>query len=301
MHDSCKHQTDKDFVITRNSSYPFVTGDTFREAADFILDESDCPLDPKAVYGIVFVKCDFEEKWFRDYHPHVTNKYVLITHTGDLTAPHSELSIRSLRSPLLLAWFACNLGMKHPKLHPIPHGHNVIGRPNGIPGQYASIWPDTEQRWNEKWSKITFQTDFLVANHFSIGSNPSVRGPIANCLNARGFPAGRRLPYRELMKEFARYTFVASPPGNGIDCVRTWESFESASPPILLRNLTISGIWDKLPVIEVDSYCDLTELFLKKEFYRIKYGIKHGLFDLKRIRAQYWLNEIYDFVKLGRL
>ncbi len=306
VHDKCRRKTDADLAINRNSSFPFVTGDTFREIADCILDDLDCPLEPRSCVfegAIVFVKCGLEEKWFQEYHPQVQHHYVLITHMGDLTVPHSDLSVKSLESPLLVAWFACNLGMRHPKLHAIPHGHSVIGRPNSIPGLYASIWGETveglEARWRAKFRQEYQPGPWAIANYFSVGSNPTVRQPVAECLRRQGFGTGRHMPYKELMMELNKYFFVASPPGNGIDCVRTWESFEAAAPPILKKGIPIADIWTCLPVIEVDSYCDLTNELLKSKWEEMRKGLELGHYDLQRVYAHYWLIRI--FIAAGRI
>jgi hypothetical protein len=117
----------------RGSSYPFISGDTFRSIANHILDETNQTLDPNAVqpYDIIFLKTDYAPSFFQRMHPQITNPYILITHNSDLSPIFLLASNCSwlrddlsayLDDPKLVVWFAQNIDYNHPKLKPIPIG-----------------------------------------------------------------------------------------------------------------------------------------------------------------------------------
>ena len=57
-----------------------------------------------------------------------------------------------------------------------------------------------------------------------------------------------------------RYKYCISPPGNGIDCHRHWESLYLNTYPIVVNNNTFKK-WKDLKFIEVDDYLSLEEIF----------------------------------------
>jgi hypothetical protein len=77
--------------------------------------------------------------------------------------------------------------------------------------------------------------------------------------------------------------FVISPPGNGIDCHRTWEALYMGCIPIVIKN-DIYDNWSDLPILQVESYSQLTnetlENFLKKDF------------NSEMIEMEYWTKKI---------
>jgi hypothetical protein len=62
--------------------------------------------------------------------------------------------------------------------------------------------------------------------------------------------------------------FVISPPGNGIDCHRTWESLYMGCIPVVIKN-DIYKNWN-LPIIQLNDYSELTndilDSFIDKDF-----------------------------------
>src|SRR5271170_245325 len=115
------------------SSYPFISGDTFRSIADHIIDETNQPFCAHNVapYDIIFVKTDYIGYFFATIHQNINNPYILITHNSDYspiyrkTRPfgHQVYDLSGfLYDKKLVAWFAQNSDYAHPKLKPIPIG-----------------------------------------------------------------------------------------------------------------------------------------------------------------------------------
>ena len=84
--------------------------------------------------------------------------------------------------------------------------------------------------------------------------------------------------------------FVLSPPGNGIDCHRTWESIYLGAVPVVLSGFLSEELAESLPVLVVDSY---------KEFLQYSDSMLEALFEeISVVRAEkafmpFWVNEIW--------
>src|SRR5207302_4478737 len=106
----------------RNSSYPFISGDTYRAFADFIFDETQEDNLAFVKYGdIVFVKADMLHYFFDQPYKSIKNPFILITHNSDFFAPSDHRD--RLEDKKIIAWYASNPDLRnHSKLFPIPIG-----------------------------------------------------------------------------------------------------------------------------------------------------------------------------------
>jgi hypothetical protein len=109
-----------------------------------------------------------------------------------------------------------------------------------------------------------------------------------------------RLGFEEYLTDVKRSKFVLSPAGLGIDCYRTWETMlmwqnnpYGGCYPIIKRS-PIIRIYDKLPVVIVDRWEDVTQEFLEKKYIELEEKRKKGLFDYDRLYADYWINPILE-------
>jgi hypothetical protein len=70
-----------------------------------------------------------------------------------------------------------------------------------------------------------------------------------------------RLNPIEYFKLLNQYKFVASPEGNGPDCIRTWEAILLGIIPII-RNVSNNQILsqNQLPVMVIDNWKDLEQI-----------------------------------------
>jgi hypothetical protein len=69
-------------------------------------------------------------------------------------------------------------------------------------------------------------------------------------------------PFYSYIENLASHQFVLSPPGNGIDCHRTWEALYCKCIPIVIDNY-IYNYWNNLPIIKVKDYSELTNELLQ--------------------------------------
>lgn len=117
--------------LYRPSSNPYISGDTLRNFADHIFDETQS-LNPEKVKkgDVVFLKTNLKDIYFNNYHTRVHNPYYLITHNSDDAINISDLNYIDSK---ILHWFACKLNVLSTDIiSPLPIGfENARYRNNG--------------------------------------------------------------------------------------------------------------------------------------------------------------------------
>ncbi len=259
---------------SRPSSYPYISGDTFRSYCDYAYDELDRSLNPDSILpgSTIFLKTDYLEQFCCQISPRIRVPYILVTHNSDYAVPGPYTAL--LDDPNLIAWFGQNYdGYKHPKIHPIP-----IGLANGH-------WA----HGNSKLVRIVQQTSahkqYLAYMNFAPETFPLERGPVFSLF------ANAHFCYRTSSKSFANYLrelttahFSISPRGNGADTHRLWESLYLNTVPIV-HSSSLDSLYKDLPVLIVDDWTIVTEKFLteKKELFA------NQSFNREKIYMDYWI------------
>jgi len=87
--------------------------------------------------------------------------------------------------------------------------------------------------------------------------------------------------------------FVLSPPGNGLDCHRTWEVLYVGSIPVVISS-TLDPLYVGLPVIIVDSWEEVTEDFLERKYIEIT-NKQH---NMDKLYLGYWIDFINQIKQL---
>ncbi len=275
------------FSKDRPSSTPFVSGDSFRSLSDNIV-EPGSRIDPKSIElgDIVFVQASELVRFAESILPLISEPFVLITHTGDLNIDGRFSGL--VDDGRILHWFAQNLIFRHPKLTAVPiglenrslHSHGVIRDFRGL-----------ARRHSPKSNRILYG--------FTVENSPKERVPAAEALKASSqADFTSRLNSRKYRQLLNRYGFVASPPGNGVDCHRTWEALYLGVVPILKRSPFYSFFPD-LPALFVDDWKEIMhwdDEFLTKSrallypriestpYLRFDYWM--GLIQKKRLRVE---------------
>ncbi len=86
--------------------------------------------------------------------------------------------------------------------------------------------------------------------------------------------------------------FVVSPPGNGIDCFRTWEALAMGCVPIVL-NTSINAIYRNLPVMIVNAWTEVNDVALEQ--FEQALNLTHDdVIRTEMIYADYWRRRILD-------
>ncbi len=261
----------------------FITGDAYRNHADYIFDETNQVLDAKKIErgSIIFVKTDMLSEFFKKYHKKIENPYILITHNSDDEVP--GIFENYLNDHKIIVWFSQNVVKQHKKLIPIPIG---------IDNLY----------WGKKKLKAITHTikkisrnnkKYLLYQNFKDGTSLYERTYVRNLFSKKKFcKTSKDLPYKKYFSEIADSYFVLSPRGNGIDCLRTWESLYLGSIPIV-KSSAMDSMFKDLPVLIVNDWNEITEDFLKDKYSELS----KKKFNIEKIYIQYWLNLIDSYKK----
>lgn len=206
----------------RPSSHPYISGDGFRSLARHRHEKGSRVRPNKVRRGdIVFVQSDMINEFFSTIHPQIANGYVLITHNGDTNILNQHLGHIDDK---VIHWFAQNLLVEHPKVTPIP-----IGLENA---SYANAG---RKSLFQKRDSSDVRKNGRILVSFTRQTNPTEREVALDILkeNPRADLLEKRLSQEEYAKIVPTYSFVASPPGNGEDCHRTWEALYLGTTPIV--------------------------------------------------------------------
>jgi hypothetical protein len=266
--------------IRRGSSYPFVSGDSFRAYSDYVYDELDRSLDPTKMepYSTLFLKTDYLEEFCNQIHPQIPGPYILITHNSDYGAPRGYTDI--LDDDKLIAWFAMNYdGYPHPKLHSIPIGiANRCWRHGNIEVVKMVVQEDIEKIW-------------LAYMNFDSANYPTERIDVYNQFLMVPFcHATGRVTFDAFLRELSRSYFVIAPRGNGLDTHRIWESLYCRSIPIV-KTSSLDSLYEGLPIIIVDDWDSVDQEFLERK--KEEFTSKSLSWD--KAYMDYWVQLIDSF------
>jgi hypothetical protein len=100
----------------------------------------------------------------------------------------------------------------------------------------------------------------------------------------------QRIPYKEYFENVKNHKFTFCPRGNGIDTHRFWETLYLGSIPIVLDYPQMSYFFDRLPVVRLKAWSNLTEELLEYEYERIH----ETKYDFSILKMGYWKNMILD-------
>ena len=244
----------------RISSFPFVSGDTFRLLADIVLDRSTEPESVSPVSrddALVFVEADFWLKgpgipWIVDWLKRSESEVLpqLILHNGDATPSAAELL--RLRGASRRVW-AVNVGDDICGVGPLPIGienvhHGRNGLVQGFLGDLRSKRPRS-------------QRSLEILASFDVSTNRAVRAPLARAASHSRYgwfePTLPPNAFREVVRASR---FVLSPPGNGNDCHRTWEALYLGAIPIIQKGTLARSISSRLPILVLDDLREALEM-----------------------------------------
>lgn len=270
----------------RKSSYPYISGDAFREICDFIIDETKIPFNPRDVKDgdTVFLHGDHLDYFFSTIHDKIKAHYILVTHNSDYDIPGKFVD--HLDDETLAGWFGQNVVLDHPKMHPLPIGLANKFWKHGNP----AIMDKALQRFgNKPHRKRLLYMNFSITHpdRWSV-YNLFLKKPFCTIHELRNhIEHGGLDPFKHL-HDLAHHAFVLSPRGNGLDAHRTWETLLMGSIPIVQTSASDS-MYDDLPVLIIDRWEEITEQFLHEKYEKI---IARE-YNVKKLYAPYWIDQIH--------
>ena len=221
----------------------------------------------------------------------ITQPFVLLTGDSDSVLPidEPEISERVASHPLLLRWYSQNYIGSHTKVSHMPIGldlHSTLlpGLLVGKPPRYIEL----------VLHSIAYYTPALKARRLMCYSNFHFnmkwrfgyerKSAIAAVPTELVFYESQIVDPVVTWMNQAQYAFVLSPPGNGLDCHRTWEALVLGCIPIV-KSSGLDPVFDGLPVLIVKEWSDITLELLSKT--RDEHAKRR--FSLERLTLQHWV------------
>ena len=256
----------------RKSSNPFIAGDSFLHISDIVILSNYSETETKTAFielkkstnkrKTLFVEASYLEQGqnFECFSnlaslnkEELKRNTNLIIHNGD-AIPNVEqfaLIVQCFDSV-----FSVNANDDLAGVDPLPIGlENRHHKRNGI-GRELFLDRENVFRVNSKENKMN-----RVFSSFSISTNFEERSKLQRLLREYGFEfVNPNLKPSSYRREVLKSQFVLSPPGNGIDCHRTWEAMYLGAIPVVLEKHLHKNLIDRFPIHAIDSW----EKFLQK-------------------------------------
>lgn len=253
----------------------YINAGSYENVCDYVITDINIPIDILYKDCIIFCKTDFIGHLFSALQ-YATKKYVIITHHSDYPI---DTYLYSLKPHCVKKWYGIN----------VTHtDNNLICIPLGLK-TYKGIF--LEEKYMTKWLieniddlKINTKQNVVYCNWTS--TNP-YRNTIIDMLKKNNikYILEENLSFTDYAKNMSMCKYVISPPGNGIDCHRTWEALYMGCIPIVIKN-SIYDNWGELPIIKVSDYSELTNDILNS------FVIKK--FNYEKLYMEYWSKKIKD-------
>jgi hypothetical protein len=230
----------------------FITGNGIAVRCRYVLNYDVLAVSEDVDNNWWFCKADYLEYFFAKHAPR--DEFVLFSHNSD-RAVGADFR-RELRRRSLIARFAQNAAIEHPKLRALPIG---IANPH---------WPhgDTAALRRIQGAPPSKRRLFDVA--FSVDTNPVERG---YCLAQTGLTPSPPKPFESYLVDLGSSYFCVAPRGKGIDTHRIWEALYLRTIPVVTRSVLTDQHPD-LPLIVLDDWAAFGSIDFSPETYARIWG-----------------------------
>ena len=265
----------------RPASFPYLSGDTFRSMADHIWEAGKEDLKPGEIIpgDVIFCQSHMLEALCERVLMHTSIPITLLLGNSDRN--HTQSLGKLLADAGAVKTFAQNLADYVPGVEPLPIGlENAWHSTNGRPKDFRANRKNSQNRITRVMWAFNVETDPIGRKK---AANDLVNVPTSDRLGL--------LTPKQHRSALTRYSFVASPPGNGLDCHRTWEAMYLGCVPIVLRS-HMTQIYELmgLPVWVIDSFEELRDL--TEEQLQARYVELSPKFETEAMWAKYWISRI---------
>jgi hypothetical protein len=270
-------------LALRPSSAPFLSGDSFRALAHHVYENGALknvrPVGGHGVHPVVFVTSSEARDFFQRGCGGMNRPFVLVTNNGDENIGCEHLEMLDRR---VVHWFAHNLLAHHERATGIPMGlENARLHCNGIVRDFVIL----------RQQLASIDKVPRVLSGFTVGNNFEERSMALSALRGCSVATHlERVNGREYRQRLAAHMFVASPPGNGFDCHRTWEALYLHVVPVVRRNPFFDQ-FPGLPLLQLNEWRDL-ESYSERELADYYASVAAGFNTLPMLWLDYWQTRI---------
>lgn len=262
-----------------------IHGDKFRNFCDVIVDG---PITQKIISDlcdkncVIFCKTDYVYHLFEalkiieESFDEEEKAFILVTHNSDYPINQERWNAKP---KCIKKWYALNVEIKLPNLIPLPSG---MERPLGC--GYSS---DANVLF-EQMQKPREYKNLVYMNH-NENNNLKERKSVTEFFKDKSWCTYRPhgISFKEYIANCYSHKFVISPPGNGIDCHRTWEALYMGAIPIVKESI-LTRYFRDLPILIVEDYSILDEYLLNMLWQEFK----EKQYSCNKMKLSFWGNSI---------
>ena len=205
-------------------------------------------------------------------------KFIVISHNSDVNIDESFIVPKNV-----LKWHSQNVKVTSSTVKSIPIG---------LENDRWFVKDRKKEKMQDRLSQAKGCRNWVYMN-FNIDTNPKARQPVYDLFAKSRFVTvdmhKNGFNFDKYLDNIYHHRFVLCPRGNGMDTHRTWESLYMNTIPIEKRN-TNNQFYKDLPICFVDSWEEITEEFLEREYIRIK---SHQ-WKMEMLTFEYWKNKIRE-------
>jgi hypothetical protein len=250
---------------------------------------------------VIYIKFAFIRQFIHQALLGINYKFILVTGDGDETMPDDIFTPHDfnmfINDERLIHWYSVNCNEHyHEKFSLIPIGVNFHSLTFGeFCGWHPTAQTPQEQEemienvkakappFYERINKCYSNFHFVTYQEFG---NPR-QAAIDQIPKDLVVYEQTLIPRIETWTNKAKYAFVLSPMGHGMDCHRTWEALILGCI-VIVKKSQLDSLYEGLPVLIVDEYSDITQELLDETIEKFK-NIE---FDMERITLKYWVDKI---------
>ena len=238
-------------MLVTGDENAFITGNGFAAHCRYVLNYDVFRVNDEVENNWWFCNPEFLEYFFRHLAPH--DAYVLFTHNSNDDRPIGAGFEKRLRQPVLVAWFATNVALHHPKLFSLPLG---IANP-------IKVDPAVLQRVQEQAPPKTQ----LFEASFDVGTNVRERKALLRVERPERASSRRRSARSSSSSSsWPRPTSASRRTGTGSTATGRGRRSISGRVPIVTRS-ALTEQRPELPLIVLDDWSDFRSIEFSPELY----------------------------------
>jgi hypothetical protein len=239
---------------------------------------------------IVFCKIDHVMNEFERVSS-LPHEVVMLIMNGDFSFTESKLKYKPHNVKHI---FATNSTVYNDVVTPIPIGveNSINPKREGHGMINDGIFEKLPFLLGEEIVEPETYVDKLYAN-FNVYTNMEYRSLIRKiCIESENVVFETGLSYRDYVKKIKEHLAVVSPTGNGLECIRTYETLYLDRIPVCVGNpknyaAIYNAIYKFLPIVFLSNPQDLNNsLLVKSEIKKVKNHSK------ELIDYEYWIDQI---------
>lgn len=283
----------------------WIQGDKFVEIADFVYAPNTFASDDYAKYpntfdlselkpiNFVYTNTMYLARLLRVLS-HLPEKFVVLSHNGDQHTDEGVIGtyangIKVAEEPYqlfdnIIKMYVQNVNVVHPKISTLP-----LGLENWMWGtQKKEIMLGLMRRIK----KGLIERKKLVYMNHSLNTRREERTMLYNVFGhlswVTSVEAGKgQNALEDYFNNIATHKFIMNPWGNCFDNHRMWEALYLGCIPITIRCI-FTSFYEDFPICLIDSWDEVTEEFLNKEYERII----QVPFNKDKLEFFYWRNKV---------